>query len=124
MNIKNFIIFLFFYVFCIAYSQPETVEIQGEYTIILGNGISVDDGISICFDKAIANGIIDYLEIEDQYNESQKAELMQNLESEVQFFAMNTTIISQTVNGNRIYIKAKSSIFSFFIEQLQKEYKK
>tara|TARA_B100001996_G_C18409340_1_gene496238 strand:- start:250 stop:624 length:375 start_codon:yes stop_codon:yes gene_type:complete len=124
MNIKNFIIFLFFYVVCIAYSQPETVEIQGEYTIILGNGISVDDGISICFDKAIANGIIDYLEIEDQYNESQKAELMQNLESEVQFFAMNTTIISQTVNGNRIYIKAKSSIFSFFIEQLQKEYKK
>ena len=124
MNAKNFTIFLCFYIFYVIYSQPETVEIQGEYTITLGNGISIDDGISICFDKAIANGIINYLNIEDQYDESQKTELMQVLESEIQFFAMNATIISQTVNGNRIYIKAKSSILSFFIEKLKTEYKK
>ena len=124
MNAKNFTIFLCFYIFYVIYSQPETVEIQGEYTITLGNGSSIDDGISICFDKAIANGIINHLEIENQYDESQKTELMQNLESEVQFFAMDATIISQTVNGNRIYIKAKSSILSFFIEKLKTEYKK
>ena len=124
MNAKNFTIFLCFYIFYVIYSQPETIEIQGEYTITLGNGISIDDGISICFDKAIANGIINYLNIEDQYDESQKTELMQILESEIQFFAMNATIISQTVNGNRIYIKAKSSILSFFIEKLKTEYKK
>ena len=124
MNAKNFTIFLCFYIFYVIYSQPETIEIQGEYTITLGNGISIDDGISICFDKAIANGIINYLSIEDQYDESQKTELMQILESEIQFFAMNATIISQTVNGNRIYIKAKSSILSFFIEKLKTEYKK
>ena len=124
MNVKNFTIFLFFYIFYFTYSQPETIEIQGEYTITLGNGISINDGISICFDKAIANGIINHLEIENQYDESQKTELMQNLESELQFFAMNSTIINKTVNGNRIYIKAKSSILSIFIEQLKTEYKK
>ena len=116
--------FFFFYIFYFAYSQPETIEIQGEYTITLGNGISINDGISICFDKAIANGIINHLETENQYDESQKTELMQNLESELQFFAMNSTIINKTVNGNRIYIKAKSSILSIFIEQLKTEYKK
>ena len=124
MNVKNFTIFLLFYIFYFTYSQPETIEIQGEYTITLGNGISINDGISICFDKAIANGIINHLETENQYDESQKTELMQNLESELQFFAMNSTIINKTVNGNRIYIKAKSSILSIFIEQLKTEYKK
>ena len=94
----------------INYAQQATITIDGSHTLTQTDGIGLYEAIDLCLKNAIMNGVFEYLDAENNFEDDEKPGIKEMLEMTVDQCVMEPRIIEQLLDGNTIYIRARGEV--------------
>ena len=94
----------------INYAQQETITIDGSHTFTQTDGVGLYEAIDLCLKKAIINGVFEYLDTENNFEDDEKTVIIEMLDMAADQCVMEPRIIEQALNGNTIYIRARGEV--------------
>tara|TARA_Y100000748_G_scaffold293392_1_gene282908 strand:+ start:967 stop:1329 length:363 start_codon:yes stop_codon:yes gene_type:complete len=108
MKYLQLIIFCFFVK--IVSAQTAAVTIDGSHTLTQTDGVGLYEAIDLCLKKAIINGVFEYLDTENNFEDDEKPGIIEMLEMAVDQCVMEPRIIEQALDGDAIYIRARGEV--------------